>query len=146
MGIFRNLWDMASKYPPIFRGSTSTHGESNPPGSPGVLGRPGYPGAIIPMEPMRSEPFAQRLEGNDYINYSQPIPRELQHQSFFVGNQVPIATIQTQAHPYWVHVRAFEQVAPQLKGGSFNYQLGSVSTSTLIQRWHQLWQSQTPDQ
>lgn len=140
---FRNSAEpQAGDYPREYRGSTSSHGESNPPGDPGILGAPGYPHAVIPMLPMESQPMQQRLEGNDYTNYSQPIPRELQYQSFWVGNQVPIATIQTQAHPYWMHIRTFEQVAPQLKGGSFNIQLGSVQSSSLIERWHRLWQSQ----
>lgn len=144
---FHNAWDwFAGTYPRVFRGSRETHGESNPPGDPGILGQPGYPGAIIPMQPMRGEPFAQRLEGNDYQNFSQPIPRELQYQSFWVGNQVPIATMQTQAHPYWIHQRTFEQVAPQLKGGSFNTILGATQSATLIQRWHQLWQTQSANQ
>jgi hypothetical protein len=141
MPYFRNAWDRMRKYPPLFRGSRSTHGESSPPGDPGVLGEPGYPGAIIPMLPMTAVPMRQRFEGNDYINYSQPIPREFQHQSFWCGNQVPIATMQTTAHPYWIHFRTFDQVVPQRKEGSFNITLGSVQSSSLIERWHQLWQS-----
>jgi hypothetical protein len=139
-------WERLRRYPPILRGSRSTHGESSPPGDPKQLGEPGYRGAIIPMVPQGAVPMQQRLEGNDYHNYSQPIPRELQHQSYWFGNQVPIATTQTQAHPYWIHVRTFEQVAPQRKQGSFNMVLGAVQSSTLIERWHALWQSQTPSQ
>lgn len=147
MPFFENAWDLlAGRYPRVFRGSTSTHGESSPPGDPGILGKPGYPGAVIPMVPMASKPFPQRFEGNDFQNFSQPIPREFQYQSFWVGNQVPIATIQTTAHPYWIHQRTFEQVAPQRKDGSFNMILGATQSATLVQRWHQIWQTQQNSQ
>src|SRR5215469_4253075 len=131
-------------YPPLFRGARATHGEDSPyPGDPGILGKPGYRHAEIPLVPMTGVPMRERLEGNDYTNYSQPIPREFQFQSYWRGNQVPIATIQTTAHPYWIHFRTLDQVVPQQKQGSFNLTLGQQQSASIIERWHQLWQSQS---
>jgi hypothetical protein len=103
-------------------------------------------GGRRPIVSFPSGPLPQRNEGLDTIPPQAliGIPKPQQFQTFWAGNQLPgINTLPSSTHTAWIAVRGQDQTVPQLRGGAFGRTLGQVSSSRLVERWHQLWTAQS---
>lgn len=111
-----------------------------------ALGRIPYgpasgPGDVSPIVAYGSASSRNRLEGNDLQTWIEPVDFSNQYQSFWVGNQLPGAHIQTPPHAWYLDMVNSDQVNGwQRNAVTFTSQLGQVPTSNLLARWHALWQ------
>lgn len=104
-------------------------------------------GAIAKLGQLISRPLPQRMSYQDTTNYAAQLPAvpwEMNlapYQTYWMGNQLPGTFIHTQAHANLVNVRSPGLLMPNFQGaGTYGQVMGQVATTSLVARWHQLWQ------
>lgn len=103
-------------------------------------------GAIARLGQLISRPLPERMDYQDTTNYSAQLPMGVEmnlapYQTFWMGNQLPGTWIHTPAHANIVNVRSPGLLTPSFQGaGTYGQVMGQVATTSLVAKWHQLWQ------